>query len=100
MRGEIRHGAHVEVASCIEAAHRAAVTQADAIDLVGVQGLDMDGVAIVPALRQTIHESDRVAFSPAVGQRTCNKHYSQHDSSSKSTFRIAGGSEPVFGPCQ
>jgi len=41
---------------------------ADAIDLAGLPVLDIDGMALVPALCQAIHESDRMAFGATGGQ--------------------------------
>jgi hypothetical protein len=66
MRREIGQGARVEIPRCVEAPHRATVTQAEAIRLDAAV-LDINRVTLVSALRQTIHESHRVAFGPAVG---------------------------------
>ncbi len=67
MRGEIGQGARVEIAGRVEAPHGVAVTQPDAIEL-GVLVLDVDRMALVGALGQAIHERDRVALGPSVGQ--------------------------------
>jgi hypothetical protein len=92
VRSEIGQGAPIEIAGCVEAPHGPAVSPSNAIKLI-VHAFDVNRVALVPTLRQTIHDGDGVAFGPAVGQRARDPNDSQHDSGSKSLFGIANGGE-------
>src|SRR5206468_5069167 len=94
MSGKIDQGVSVEIAGRIETAHGSAVAQSNTIEL-GVHVLDVYRVALVAALRQAIHDGDRMALGPAVGERSRDKNHPRHGSRSKSVFGTTDSGEPT-----